>query len=261
MGNFDWEKASNVASVATAARGPISRLISRIQSRRQERRGREFAREQMQFSAGEAEKNRAFQERMSSTAHQRSVEDLRQAGLNPMMIYGGGSPMESTPSGAMASAGGGSAGGSTVQPDSGAVNTALELKRWKKQKEAIDKGIELQDKDLNIKDVELQQKQHDLDTSKDTGTKSSEGQDKYSKRLKAAVGLKTEFLNRKSKDFVKPIGISNKEQKRIEDLYNKKRTTGKETKEFLYLLMKRDGYYKGTVPQDLESYYRLKRRR
>lgn len=41
----------------------------------------------------------AFQEKMSSTAYQRASQDMEAAGLNPMMMFGGGSAA-STPSGA-----------------------------------------------------------------------------------------------------------------------------------------------------------------
>lgn len=62
----------------------------------------------MNYNSAEALANRNFQERMSNTSYQRAVEDMKKAGLNPILAYANGGA--STPGGSGATITGASMG-------------------------------------------------------------------------------------------------------------------------------------------------------
>ena len=83
-----------IAAGVTAAGGLFENMLSGARSDKNNAA-------QMAFNSQEANINREFQERMSNTAYQRSMNDMRRAGLNPILAYQKGPA--SSPSGSTAS--------------------------------------------------------------------------------------------------------------------------------------------------------------
>lgn len=103
---FPWMAAATIGgSLASGLLGKSGQESANATNMALAREQREWQAEQnakaMDFSADQADVNRQFQERMSSSAYQRSMQDMKKAGLNPMLaaMKGGAS----TPGGSSAS--------------------------------------------------------------------------------------------------------------------------------------------------------------
>lgn len=89
----------------------------------------------MNYNSAEAQANREWQEHMSNTAYQRAVEDMKKAGLNPILAFANGGA--STPGGSAGTISGASMGLASssalgVSRSSGFVPNAYESNSWSK---------------------------------------------------------------------------------------------------------------------------------
>lgn len=107
---------------------------------------RDFAREQSSFNAEQSAVQREFQERMSNTAHQREMEDLRRAGLNPILAANQGASAPIGSAGSAVSTGHNTTTGTaprTGDAISALGSSAIQALTLRKQFEVQDAAINL----------------------------------------------------------------------------------------------------------------------
>jgi hypothetical protein len=175
------------------------------------RKNLQIAREQMAHQTASQKTAMKFNERMSSTAMQRGMKDMRKAGLNPILAYSKG--------GASSPSVGTTAGASAVMqnPKAAQIATALELGKYFQELA----GIKKTNQQIDARTEEIR-----TATAREKVVTETKKLEQHKKRLEAAAYSTAADVAEDVKSFVKtpPKVKAKKVKKRMkEDKKYKKR--------------------------------------